>query len=106
MVARRLKPSRATAVLKSNLIRSIEFGSDGSTTFETGLILRLQHNMYATLPGAYQEIHLLECTVKHNKALEPPPPPILKTRNQISRVWYLRNMSQTNVISVFLIMSV
>ena len=26
-VARRLKPSRATAVLKSNLIRSIEFGT-------------------------------------------------------------------------------
>ena len=59
-------------MLKSNLIRSIEFGSEGSTTFETGLILCLQHNMYATLPGAYQEIHLLECTVKHNKALEPP----------------------------------
>ena len=27
MVARRLKPSLATAVLKSNLIRSIEFGT-------------------------------------------------------------------------------
>ena len=28
---------RASAVLKSNLIRSIEFGTGSSTTFETGL---------------------------------------------------------------------
>ena len=43
-VARRLKPSRATAVLKSNLIRSIEFGT--AVARQAAISLRLHSRSY------------------------------------------------------------
>ena len=43
-VARRLKPSRATAVLKSNLIRSIEFGTAVARRLKRALQLQLKIN--------------------------------------------------------------
>ena len=42
--ARRLKPSRATAVLKSNLIRSIEFGM--AVARQAAISLRLHSRSY------------------------------------------------------------